>query len=734
MEDVPTSIESTKRSTNLSSLLAALRRLDGMLEQACSIVQELYGPARMADPFRGLHISQTEVEQLLASPPVSSLLFVEESYLESYPVPRDDEDGALTWLVKEFDLSPFDVDVLMIALAPDIDLRYERLYAYLQDDVSRKRPGVDLALNLLCATSAGRLAARPHFSSGAPLVKHGLLHLIAEPSQLQPSLLSHYLKLDEQVVNLLLAQPGVSASISAFARLQHPEPASEGTSEQLPGALTELARQSRKEASPLRLFFHGQHGVGKLHTARQLATCLHMPLLIVDLSGALNAVHGPEQIFKRIFLEARFQDALLYLENVDGLSSDKRTLQCMLDALSESKGITILASTQAHLAIPTESRYRAADVIPVHFPMPAFVQRRRYWQMHLGDDALALEVQVLDDLATHYRLTSGQIRDAVVSARQAAAWRTAGQPTTQDADSRQNWQPTPEELYSAARRQSSHTIEALARKIEPRYSWDDIVLPHDQLAQLKEICNQARYRHIVYGEWGFELKMHLGKDLNVLLSGLPGTGKTMAAEVIAHTLALDLYKIDLSQVVSKYIGETEKNLDRIFTAAESTNAILFFDEADTLFGKRSQVHDAHDRYANIEVGYLLQKMEEYNGITILATNLRNNMDDAFIRRLKFSVELPFPDEASRYRIWRGHFPATAPLGDDIDFAFLARQFKLAGGSIKNIILNASFLAAAEEQSIHMKHLILAARREFQKMGKTCSEAIFGEYFALISDI
>ena len=258
-------------------------------------------------------------------------------------------------------------------------------------------------------------------------------------------------------------------------------------------------------------------------------------------------------------------------------------------------------------------------------------------------------------------------------------------------------------------------MEPLARKVEPSYTWNDIVLPPDQLAQLGEICNQAKYRHIVYGEWGFDRKLHLGKDLNVLFSGPPGTGKTMAAEVIACELELDLYKIDLSRVVSKYIGETE-NLDRIFTAAESSNAILFFDEADTLFGKRSQVRDAHDRYANIEVGYLLQKMEEYDEIAILATNLRTNMDEAFTRRVKFSVEFPFPEEHYRYRIWQGHFPVEAPADEDIDFSFLARQFKLAGGNIRNIVINASFLAAADGKRIHMKHLILATKREFQKMG------------------
>jgi SpoVK/Ycf46/Vps4 family AAA+-type ATPase len=213
----------------------------------------------------------------------------------------------------------------------------------------------------------------------------------------------------------------------------------------------------------------------------------------------------------------------------------------------------------------------------------------------------------------------------------------------------------------------------------------------------------------------------LGKGLNVLFSGPPGTGKTMAGDVIANELSLTLYKIDLSQVVSKYIGETEKNLERIFTAAQSTNAILFFDEADALFGKRSEVKDAHDRYANIEVGYLLQKMEEYEGVAILATNLRSHMDDAFVRRMHAIVEFPFPDEMHRRRIWEVLFPPEAPLGEDVDFWSLAREVRLAGGNIKTIVLTAAFYAAAEGSRIGMAHLLLAARREYQKMGRTWDE-------------
>jgi SpoVK/Ycf46/Vps4 family AAA+-type ATPase len=226
----------------------------------------------------------------------------------------------------------------------------------------------------------------------------------------------------------------------------------------------------------------------------------------------------------------------------------------------------------------------------------------------------------------------------------------------------------------------------------------------------------------VYGEWGFDRKLSLGKGLNVLFSGPPGTGKTMGAEVIARELGLDLYRIDLSQVVSKYIGETEKNLDRIFNAAENSNAILFFDEADALFGKRSEVRDSHDRYANIEISYLLQKMEEYQGVSMLATNLRQNLDEAFVRRLQAIIEFPFPNEEYRRKIWEGVFPAEAPLAEDVKFDLLAREVRLAGGNIKNMAVAAAFYAATDGDKIRMKHLVQAAHREHQKLARAWNES------------
>jgi SpoVK/Ycf46/Vps4 family AAA+-type ATPase len=735
-EPAQMTVENTEGNTdNVSNLLAALQRLDRLLEKAITSAQAVYGPQAAIDPFRGLHISQEEVEQLLTRLPGTPTLYVAEESLTDTQLETGRDIEPLSWLAKELDLSSFDLDVIVIALAPELDLRYERLYAYLQDDVSRKRPGVDLALNLLCPTMEARLMRRSHFGSQAPLIQHSLLHLLPDPHQTQPPLLSHYLKLDEQVIHLLLSQKSLDPTLSPFCQLVQPATTLNELvlNREVWHVLTTLLVQAREGRKPLRLYFHGPHGTGKRSIAEALSGLLNMPLMVMNLLAASKTRMHFEQLLGLALRTAWYQDALLYFENLEALGTDELALQHLMTVLASSKGIVILSGIQSRLPIPLASRHDGVGVISVPFPIPSFAARKFHWRTALEDAASTLDAESLDALAGRFSLTPGQITNAVITARNSALWRSFAQPRTANQTSAPP-HPTLSDLFTAARGQSSQEIETLAHKIEPRYTWDDIVLPPDQLAQLREIWDQARYRHIVYDEWGFDRKMHMGKGLNILFSGPPGTGKTMAAEVITRELELDLYKIDLSQVVSKYIGETEKNLDRIFTAAASTNAILFFDEADSLFGKRSQVQDAHDRYANIEIGYLLQKMEEYDGIAILATNLRQNIDEAFLRRVKFSIEFPFPDEPYRLNIWQAHFPSEAPISDDVDFAFLARQLKLAGGSIKNIVLNASFMAAADDQCIHMKHLILAARREYQKMGRACTQAIFGEYMFLIKDL
>jgi SpoVK/Ycf46/Vps4 family AAA+-type ATPase len=351
----------------------------------------------------------------------------------------------------------------------------------------------------------------------------------------------------------------------------------------------------------------------------------------------------------------------------------------------------------------------------VEVPRPEFAERVRLWTAALNGDGSRDPSLDAEALANKFRFTGGEIAEAAATARNLARSRgpTDGALTMAD-------------LYAACRMHSNPRLAALARKVTPRYAWDDIVLPPDRVQQLREITNYVKYRARVYGDWGFDRKLAMGKGLNALFAGPSGTGKTMAAEIIAGELALDLFKVDLSTVVSKYIGETEKNLSRIFTEAETSNSILFFDEADSMFGRRSEVRDSHDRYANLEISYLLQRMEEYEGVVILATNFRKNMDDAFVRRLHFAVDFPFPGERERLRIWQRVWPERTPRAPDLDLEQVARRVEVAGGSIRNIALAAAFLAADEEGVVGMGHLLRATRREYQKMGKVLSDGDLGE--------
>jgi SpoVK/Ycf46/Vps4 family AAA+-type ATPase len=286
----------------------------------------------------------------------------------------------------------------------------------------------------------------------------------------------------------------------------------------------------------------------------------------------------------------------------------------------------------------------------------------------------------------------------------------------------------PARLAAGVRRLAGGHLDDLAVRVRPRRTMADLVLPADQTAQIRELVARHRRRTTVYQEWGFPPLPSTG--VVALFCGPSGTGKTLAAEVVAGQLGLDLYKVELSSVVSKYIGETEKNLERIFTAASAGDLVLFFDEADALFGKRSEVADAHDRYANIEVAYLLQRLESYDGLVIMATNLQRNIDNAFLRRISVAIDFAPPDENHRRLIWQRAFPASAPV-DALDFDFLARRFNITGGVIRNAALGAAFLAAESGEKITMELVVLALKREFQKLGRLLTETEFGHYFGLV---
>ncbi len=462
------------------------------------------------------------------------------------------------------------------------------------------------------------------------------------------------------------------------------------------------AELQRAQAERAIVVLYGPDRASQLSAAKLLARHAQRALLIVSLARIISEATSPLQALQIALRDARLTGSVPCLLDWDACLIDGAPPASLLAELCDYPDVALVLGARPWQARDVD---RPRHLMWLEFPIPDYAQRVALWEHFLADQSQA--PIGFSALAGQFSLTATQIRDAIASARDQARQRGTA---IDEAD-----------LFSAARAHSSPGLASLARKITPRYVWTDIVLPPDQLGILREIVATVRSRPIVLNDWGVGQKLVPSAGITMLFAGPPGTGKTMAAEVIAAELGLDLYKIDLSTIVSKYIGETEKNLERIFTEAQSSNAILFFDEADAIFGKRSEVKDAHDRYANIEISYLLQRMEAYDGVTILATNLRANLDDAFTRRLQFALDFPFPEEADRLRIWQTLFPPDVPREIDLDFALLARRFKLAGGNIRNIIVSAAYLAAANGGIVAMDHLLHGARREMQKMGRLVNE-------------
>ena len=715
---------------SLQHIFAELERVDLFVRVQVARLRQ----SKREDKFEGLYVSDQEIDEHLQRPiglprwasvvsPAEGERRLRLRDLQQQLVARREASRAagvrlrLEDLVKSFGLTELDRNVLLLCLAPELEPRYERIFAYLQDDVTRRRPSVHLMLEMICLSLADKLDARARFDPDAPLLRHGLVELFDDPAHPQPTLLGRYLRLDPRIAAFLLDSDAPPAELSGLIELRRCDA---GSLEwpPAPAAMMRTIASSYDPREGLCVNIVGPRGDDKKSWAQALCAALELDLVVVRLQPLLAGVTQAEALrrLRAIGRETILQRAAIYWDGVDALGEDEHAavIQALLDR--ERRGLALLASSRPWS--PAE-RAQGLPFVRVELPTAGYAERIALWRQELGGDLASALTDELPALATKFRFSAGQIQAVAASVRAQARWRPDGS------------SPGVTDVYAACRAQSSRRLGELARSIRPRYTWNDIVLSNDSLGQLREICERVRLRGRVLEEWGFDAKLSLGKGLNVLFSGPSGTGKTMAAEILAHELGLELYKIDLSGIVSKYIGETEKNLSRIFAEAETSNAILFFDEADSLFGKRSEVKDAHDRYANIETAYLLQRMEEYEGLTILATNLRKNLDEAFLRRMGFAVAFALPEEGERLDIWRKVWPRETPIESSLDLPFMARQFKLSGANIKNIALAAAFLAASREVPVSIAHLLAATRRELQKLGRMCVPADFGPYAALV---
>ncbi len=606
--------------------------------------------------------------------------------------------------------------LLWLCLLPELDERYGRLIGYFHDDLTRQQLTTGLAQQILfpllqngpetiidCSQTLQQLGFfvdTPQMASlGQPML------------QLAPRLVAFLQGSDALDAQLTQAAVWVNVSLD-WQHLRIPP----DKKRQM-----QAVAQQWAVAQPrgMILFFYGPQGSGRLKAARAVCAAWNRPLLAINVKKGLQSGEPWPAFVARCMREARLYGAAIAWLGCDVLRQREleEAWQVLLTAVTQFETPTFLLDR--HYWHPNGQTKRT-PFFRIEFSTLTFAARLQLWRELLPVSGKETH-PFADALANGFQFTEGQIEAAFMTAQELALQEGAALNLTH--------------FFTACRRESEQHLIQMAQRIEPRthLTFDDLIVPSTCKRQLNELRQRMLLRHRLNSELGFEKRLTLGKGLVALFTGGSGTGKTMAAELLAREQGVDLYKVDLSAVVSKYVGETEKNLNRVFAEAEDANAIILFDEADSLFGKRSEVKDARDRWANMEVNYLLQRVEEYEGSVILTTNFQQNIDDAFLRRIQMVVPFPFPTADERYLIWKGLFPVGVKSPPDEALALLSEQFELSGGSLKNIVVDAAYraLAAAKDgktPKITVRHLVAAIAREHQKQGKPITRGQFGEQY------
>jgi winged helix domain-containing protein/ATPase family protein associated with various cellular activities (AAA) len=658
-------------SADVLARLAAVER-----RVRAAVAERRRGDPHPDDPYRGLYLTDDAVAALLETPrkPFPA------------PSPAGAGNGRLAELAAGARLSELDVDLLLVALAPDVDSRFEQLYGYLNDDVTRRRATIGLALRL-CGIPEPAAGGRSRLAAGAPLVDTGLL-AVEEPER---PFLSRSLRAPDRVVAHLLGDDTPDAGLAGVVAVA-PSPA----------GLPEARPVVRAIEAGL-VYLVERPGAGAAALAAAAFAETGARVLRVD-GERLRADPSPAARARVVAREALLRRAGVVVGPLDG-----DWPRPVLEALRRAGPVV---GYGPHGWDPRWSTEVPVQLEAVALPVAV---RARLWRAAVtGPLASDVDPGVV---TAHFVLgPDGIDRAARAAMRQAGA---------------DGGFVRAEHLCAGARTQNAAGLQRLARRVEPAVGWDDLVLPPAVLAQLHELAARARHRDLVLGDWRMRPGGGRGRGVTALFGGESGTGKTMSAEVVAAELGLDLYTVDLATVVDKYVGETEKNLDRIFTEAAGVNGVLLFDEADALFGRRSEVRDAHDRYANLESAYLLQRMEAFDGLAVLSTNLRANLDEAFTRRLDLVVDFPLPDQPARRALWDRCLGTALTRSSDVDLDYLAVSFELAGGHIRSAAITAAYLAADAGAPVCMADLIGAVAREYRKLGRLCLEREFGPYLELV---
>ncbi len=612
---------------------------------------------------------------------------IDKAYQNIVEMQEDEFQPALKILANNLGLSDFECHVLALCLGMELDTRFSELCARAQGDPNKPYPTFALAFALFDNPDWSVLSPQ------APLRYWRLLE-INQPGTLP--LISASLGVDERIVNYLKGINYLDDRLNALLT-----PVVVDRSTKLPVSqqntvdviLNQIKYIDTVLASPV-IELSGANSNDKRQIAAKVASSLGCALYSAHIKTIPNQ-SGDFETFVRLWhRESLLLPLALFLDLESSNETDLIQLKRLLD----------LNNTPVFLDVRDSTSLLLKNRFTINIDKPTPKEQQQLWSQALGNRADGLS----QHLAEQFSFSQYEIERLVNSSL------SAKESEKQDAD----------DLWQSCRLAARASMDQLAQRIDAKATWEQLILPAEHKSMLKQIADQVAQRNRVYEDWGFRHKLNRGLGISALFTGESGTGKTMAAEVIANALKLDLYRIDLSAVVSKYIGETEKNLRKLFAAAEDSGAILFFDEADALFGKRSEVKDSHDRYANIEINYLLQRMESYRGLAVLATNMKSALDKAFVRRLRFILDFPFPDADHRKLIWQNVFPPQTPVDENLDYEHLAK-LNLTGGNIHNVALNAAFLAANEgKQAVSMPLILNAARTEFKKMERPTKESDF----------
>ncbi len=627
----------------------------------------------------------------------------------------------LEYLVETFKLSEFEIFCLFLSVAVEIDPSFERSVRFFNETLDSPNPTFGLMMKIFAQDADAYLSLRQNLSSHGKLLRFFYTNAYKTAS-FQP-LIGIPLALDSNILDFILAFDSYKSHVPFLSIVFPHEKDDSHHFAMCKEQLTHFVEHNHEKQISPRLFFHlhGPKGIGKHALVYDFCNHYDQTIVLVNCKR-LMLVSPLQESIDVLLREVLIHRAVLVFES----------FECLSERLHEpeiSSFVTLLLAgiadfvkvcfSLSHAPWHPQNEFSNLSVIDIPLQTPNHLARAGY--LVEASKNYPLDPQIdLFAVANKFKLNPKQMDKALRDAYNQMLW--SNKNLIDEAM-----------LHRANYFQLAHQLSEKTQRLESPYNFESLILPKEPLKQIEEACNQMRFRHVVYQQWGFDKKVTYGTGLGMLFTGPPGTGKTLTAQVIANELGLELYRVDLSQVISKYIGETEKQLKAIFDEAALSSAILLFDEGDALFAKRTEVSDAHDKYANVETSYLLQKIESYEGIAIVTTNLLGNIDEAFIRRFAFVVHFPLPTADYRRQIWRHVFPKETPLSEMLDLDFLANRFELTGGNIKNIALNAAFLAASKNRPIQMKDLLLSVMSEISKTGKVILPADFGEYAYLLTN-